>query len=331
VVARKTDARGTPRPAARLAVSGQAHLAMLLFALLVSTSFTVGAAITDALDPVALTFLRFIVAAAIFGFLLSIRETWHLPGARDFARYGIIGLLLVIFFVTMFEALRLSSSISLSAVFTLVPLMTALVSRLILKQRPSLVLMVGLLVAALGALWVIFEGSIDDLVGFSVETGEIVFFVGCVAYSIYSPAVRKLHRGESIMALTFWTIVASTTILAVYGFDVITQTRWDLVPGSVYAGIVYLGIATTAVSFFLIKFASMHLPAAKVMAYTYLIPALVVAQLAILGAAWPPLTVMAGIGVITIAMLVLQRAGTTDLYAVPTPGETPSATSPEHH
>ena len=308
----------------------RAHLAMLLFALLVSTSFTVGAAIADALDPVALTFLRFLVAAAIFGFLISLRETWRLPGMRDFARYGTIGLTLVVFFVTMFEALRLSSSVSLSAVFTLIPLMTALVSRLMLRQRPGPVLMAGLMVAALGAIWVVFDGSLSNVLGFSVDRGEIIFFVGCISYSIYSPAVRKLHRSESIMTLTFWTIVASAVILAVYGFNVIISTRWDLVPGYVYAGIVYLGIAPTAVSFFMIKFASMHLPAAKVMAYTYLIPALVVAQLAILGEQWPPLTIMVGIGVIAIAMLVLQRATATDLNAASVPEEIRSEAFPGH-
>ena len=42
------------------------HLLMVISATLVSTSFTVGAAITEALDPALLTLVRFSLAAFLF-------------------------------------------------------------------------------------------------------------------------------------------------------------------------------------------------------------------------------------------------------------------------
>ncbi|MBZ0215463.1 MAG: DMT family transporter, partial [Fimbriimonadaceae bacterium] len=276
--------------------------------LLISTSFTIGAAITHAMDPVPLTFLRFLLATILFAVIVTASEGWRRPSFSDLARYSSIGLLLVIYFVSMFEALRWSGPVSLGTIFTLVPLMTALISLHLVKQPINRTMGVGLAIGALGAIWVVFGGSLEKLLGFAIGKGELIFFVGAIAHSIYSPAIRKLHRGESVIVLTFWTLFCGTVILGLYGFKPIMETDWATQPLKIYGGITYLAVATTAASFFLIKYASIRLPSAKVMAYTYLIPAFVVFQLTILGADWPSISVLAGIAVITAATIVLQRS-----------------------
>ena len=117
-----------------------------------------------------------------------------------------------------------------------------------------------------------------------------------------------LHDDQPLIPLTFWTLVVGSVLLAIYGWQPITQTDWASVPPGVYLGIVHLAIFTTAITFYLIQYASVTLPSAKVMAYTYLIPAFVLAQNIVLGAPWPGVSVIAGVGVIAAAMLLLQRA-----------------------
>lgn len=113
---------------------------------------------------------------------------------------------------------------------------------------------------------------------------------------------------SEIPPLIVWTLVVGSVLLAIYGWQPITQTDWASVPFGVYLGIVHLAIFTTAITFYLIQYASVTLPSAKVMAYTYLIPAFVLAQNIILGAPWPGMSVIAGVGVIAAAMVLLQRA-----------------------
>jgi len=64
-------------------------------------------------------------------------------------------------------------------------------------------------------------------------------------------------------------------------------------------------IGPTAVCFFLIQFASAHLPAAKVIAYGYLVPALVIVLEGIAGHGWATLSVAAGALVTVLGLLVL--------------------------
>lgn len=301
-------AAGQSAPAGSSAVR-RAHAAMFVFAFLISTSFTVGRAITDAVDPVALTFLRFLLALLIFIVILKVSgAVIRLPRGRALLRYGWLALLLVIYFVAMFEALRWTDALSAGAVFTLAPLMTAVLSRAVLGQRLTVGQGIALLVAGAGALWVMFSGDFERLSRFSLGKGELIFLFGAAAYAAYSPSVRLLHDDQPLITLTFWTLVVGAILLGIYGWQPIIRTDWASVPASVYLGIVHLAIFTTAISFYLIQYASVRLPSAKVMAYTYLIPAFVLAQNIALGAPWPGGSVLAGVGVIAAAMVLLQRA-----------------------
>ncbi|MEE9587159.1 MAG: DMT family transporter, partial [Hyphomicrobiaceae bacterium] len=186
----------------------RAHTMMLAFAFLVSTSITVGEATTHALDPAALTFLRFLLTAVILAVVLIVEGSpLAIPSIPDLASYCWLGFLCVMFFVTMFEALRLTSALNVGVIYTLVPPLTALMSWLGLGQRMKSGQVLALMIAGLAAVWVVFDANIEKLLRFSIGRGEVIFFVGCIAYAAYSPSVRKLRGARSLTELTFWTAV----------------------------------------------------------------------------------------------------------------------------
>ena len=84
------------------------------------------------------------------------------------------------------------------------------------------------------------------------------------------------------------------------------MTDWRAVPWWTYLGIAYLAVFTTAITFYLIKSASLVLPAAKVMAYTYLLPAFVALYEALIGHGRPDIGVIAGIAVTAAAVAVIE-------------------------
>ena len=85
------------------------------------------------------------------------------------------------------------------------------------------------------------------------------------------------------------------------------EVDWAAVPASVWAGIVYLAVFSTAITFFLFKSASVVLPASKVMGYIYLTVAFVVFLEALLGHGWPTLSVAVGLVLSVSATVLLQR------------------------
>ena len=292
-------------PAAGAAQRRLAHLAMLLFAGLIAGSFTFGAAAVPYLGPVPLNALRFVMASLLMGsFAFGVaRQRFELPEAPW--RFGVTGFLTAVYFVSMFMALTMTLPVATSAVYTLVPIMTAVTGYLIVGQRVGPPVLLSLLLAGIGAVWVIFRGDIDALLRFDIGPGELIYFVGCIAYAIYTPLLRRYNRGESSLILSFWTLTGTAACIVLYGLPEILGTDWLHLPPVVWWVVAYLAVGPTAICFFLIQFASVHLPAAKVVAYGYIVPAFVIVFEGLVGHGWTSLSVAVGAAVTVLGLAVL--------------------------
>lgn len=286
------------------------HMMMMLNILLVSTSFPIGAAITHALEPAALNCLRFALAAAVFALLVTLRDEWRRPGLRDGLRYLLLAGSLVGFFVAMFEALRLTSAVNTSSLFTLVPLFSAAIAWPLVGQRTPPRQLAFMLLAGFGALWVVFKGSLSNALALSFGQGDLIFVAGCVSLAAFSPLTRRLDVGENLLSQTFWTLLVGTVLLALISADDLVTTDWQAVPTTAWSGIAYLAVFTTAVTFYLVKYASLRLPSAKVMSYNYLTPSFVVLLEAFRTGGAPEPTVLSGVGISALATLFLQLSVT---------------------
>lgn len=286
------------------------HLVMLLNILLVSTSFPVAADITHAIEPAALNCLRFALATIVFAVLVTLRGGWRRPGRRDWLRYFLLAGSLVGFFVAMFEALRLTSAVNTSSLFTLVPLFSAAIAWPLLGQRATPHLLAFMLLAAFGALWVVFNGSIANAMALRFGQGDLIFLAGCFSLAVFSPLTRWLDVGESLLLQTFWTLLVGTMMLAVIGASDLASLNWQAVTRETWSGIAYLAVFTTAVTFYLVKYASLRLPAAKVMSYNYLTPSFVVLFEVFDSGSLPGATVLIGIGITALATVFVQFSTT---------------------
>ena len=132
----------------------------------------------------------------------------------------------------------------------------------------------ALAVGAGGALWVIFDGDWQAARAFHIGKGEVIYFVGCIAHAAYTPMVRRLNRGEPAVMFTFGMLLAGFVVLVLFGWADIRATEWGALPPIVWVGLFYLAIFASAATFVLLQFATLRLPSAKVMAYTYLTPSL---------------------------------------------------------
>jgi drug/metabolite transporter (DMT)-like permease len=222
-------------------------------------------------------------------------------------RYFILGGLFTLYFVLMFEGLKTATPVSAAAVFTLMPLMSAVFGWLLLRQVTTPRMAAALAIAGGGALWVIFRGDLAALTALDIGRGEMIYFVGCIAHALYTPMVRKLNAGEGAAVFTFGMLIAGSLILLVVGFEDIRATEWTALPPMVWITIAYLTLFSTASSFFLLQYATLRLPSAKVMAYSYLTPAWVMLWEIGFGSALPPAPVLFGIGATVIALLMLLR------------------------
>lgn len=283
------------------------HAAMLAFSGLVAGSFSLGGMAAPHVDPVALTAVRFGAAAVLVALLLGAQGALRRAYFAAPWRYLVWGGLFAFYFAAMFEGLKTAAPVSTAAVFTLTPLMAAGFGWLILRQvtTPRMALALGL--AALGALWVIFDADPARLAAFHVGLGERIFFVGCIAHALYIPMVRLLSRGEPVMVLTLGMLTGGFLFLLALGLPAILSTDWAALPAIVWVTLAYLTVVSGIVTFWLVQYAALRLPSAKVMAYTYLTPAWVILWEGGLGHGWPPLAILAGVALVVSGLLLLLK------------------------
>jgi drug/metabolite transporter (DMT)-like permease len=270
------------------------HLAMLLFAVLIAGSFSFGGLAARSMEAEPLTLWRYIMtivvmAALAFG-AFRVPAVWP----KEIWRFLVLGGLIAIYMLTMFTALEYTSPIATGAVFTLMPLLSAGFALPVLGQKTRPGVLAGLLIAAAGAVWVIFRGDIADILAFDVGTGEMIFFVGVVCHALYVPLIRRFDRGEPAVAFGFWVTAGATVWLVAPGIRSLLETDFSALPLAVYASVTYLAVVTTAGTFLLLQYASMRLPAPKVLGYGYLTPSFIILLEGILGHGWASLPVLAG-------------------------------------
>jgi drug/metabolite transporter (DMT)-like permease len=219
----------------------------------------------------------------------------------------VLGGLLAIYFVAMFEGLKSAPPVSAAAVFTLTPIMAAGFGWLLLGQRLTPRIALALAIGAAGALWVIFRGNVAALVRLDLGRGEAIYFWGCVAHAAYTPMVRKLNRGEPAVIFTFGTLVAGCLLLMLWGVRSLLSTDWASLPPVFWLTLAYLVIFATAASFLCIQYATLRLPSSKVMAYTYLVPSWVILWQIALGLERPALAVLPGVLLTALALALLLK------------------------
>lgn len=283
------------------------HTLMLFASVIVSTSFTVGESITRGLDPAVLTLVRYITAVLCFAPILVVRHGFAWPSWRRIFGYSLISAATVGFFWCMFESLRYTSALNTSVIFTLVPGISGVYSAVFLGERLGRARLVALLLGMVGAVWVIFRGDIHRLLALDVNYGDLIFLGGCFLMAAYTPLVKRVHRRESMVVMTFWVLATGVVWLLLLSAAKLPDVSWQAVEGRVWAGIVYLAVFSTIVTFYLTHISTIYLGPTRVMAYSYFYPAFVLVLNWAFGHGLPPLTILPGVLVVTLATIVLQR------------------------
>ncbi len=291
----------------------KAHLGLLLWALLVGLSFPAVGLIGADLPPMLLTALRFAVAAmALWGLARRAPDRWPLGAA--WLLYGLMGSCLAGFFAAMFWAAHYATALSMATLFVSVPLLAFLFGLAAGLERRGWRLPLILAMGAAGALLLaLAEAGSQDGTGSEVVfgCGEAVFLLGCMASALY-PVLSKwgLARGwlsTSATVRAFWSLALGGGLIGALGLVVEPAAALSTMRLRDVLVVVYLGLFSSAVTFWLQQRATAVLTPAAVTAYGYLVPFVSMLLLFLqapdrLGWAWLPGSVL-----VLAAMALLWR------------------------
>ncbi|QBH97859.1 DMT family transporter [Limnobaculum zhutongyuii] len=187
-----------------------AYLFPLLAVLIWAINAIVNKLSAGAIDPAAISFYRWALA-------LLIMTPFILPGVirRRKSIYPYWWKLLILGFLGMalYQSLAYYAAYTISALtigifVSLIPLLTVLLSIVILKTPPTLGVLIGGLLSFCGLVWLISGGNPAGLLSIGVGKGELMMLTAATAYALYGVLTKlwsiPLSNWQSVYIQSFF-------------------------------------------------------------------------------------------------------------------------------
>lgn len=248
-----------------------AHWGMLIWAMLIASSFFAAAQVSQSIDPILLTGLRLLFSALMFLPLLLLKKSSPIS-IQGLLAHAVLGLLLATYFGSLFEALRYTSAVNTATLYTLVPLMTLFFEVFLLPSPNLKTRLLPMLIAAAGAVLLTLKGSAPGQMPALYPV--LVFGAGCLAMALYSPLSQRFKakalKGRDPVAMTFWNMLFGSLFLLVFCLfsggwrSALQLSTLDI------GWLVYLALFGTLATFWLLHRAIGVIAPSTVISYVYL-------------------------------------------------------------
>lgn len=227
--------------------------ALLIFAtILWGGNFVIGRAVAGDIPPITLAFLRWVVAFLVFFPIVYSRTKKEWPMLkRHFGAVLILALTGVATFNTLvYIGLHYTTSINASLMNSSTPIIIYILSFIFLKERLTKFQLFGTLLSLAGVLFIISGGSLESLLAFSFNKGDIIVLVAVFCWSVYSLLIKK-YAGKLPSYSTFLVTIAlgALMLLPFTVFELLTTSQPIIWAPSTIGAILYVGMIASIVAF----------------------------------------------------------------------------------
>lgn len=207
----------------------KAHILIVGATILVALSFIVSGKLSGIIHPISLTLFRFVIAFfTLLPFILIIKR-FREKILDSFFRGLKISLFYSLYFILLFKALEYTSALNTATLFTLVPLVTAIIGSLILKDRLSVWKFLVYIVGMLGTLIVIFDGNFNSIINLTFNYGDIIFLFGVLSMALYSISAKYFYKsGDEVFVLTLMTLLGGIIWMSLSLFILDIPLEWEI-------------------------------------------------------------------------------------------------------
>lgn len=205
--------------------------------------------VVSVIPPLELVWMRYLVAIiALFLIGLAKRLSWRIH-RRDILliiTIGIIGNTISI--VTQEIGTNLSSAQMGAIITSSTPAFMVIFARLLLKERLNLKKGISVGLATIGVLLIVGNGQID----MANQLGGISLLVAALTWALMSVLLKRVPSNYSPIVVTTYSILVAIIILTPFVLGRLDEIDLSqLTRPTIWGGILYLGIVSTACAFIL--------------------------------------------------------------------------------
>ena len=228
------------------------QLLLILATLLWGGNFVIGRAVAGDIPPITLAFLRWCVAFIVFLPIAysrvkrerhMIKANW--PAVIVMAITGV-----ACFNTLVYIGVYYTTSINASLMNSSTPIIIYILSFVFLKERLSKFQLIGTALSLAGVIFILSKGSLETLLSFSFNKGDLIVLIAVFCWGVYSLLVKQ-YAGRLPGYSTFLvTIALGVMMLLPFTIYELMTTSVEIVwSPSTIGAILYVGIIASIVAF----------------------------------------------------------------------------------
>lgn len=222
----------------------------LTFAVLFWGASYVGTKIgLEVFSPLMLAFLRFAVAATLFTVVLVVRRG-PVPPAHFHRRVFVVALFLPgLYFIFENYGLQYLSATRAAIIAALIPVAVALLSSLLLRERPGLKRIAAFLLSLLGVGFLFRQQLDTNTLAFTLGPGDWLMLGAVFSAAAYMLLVRKLSDQYGSLAITAYQMIYGALLFIPLLVLDPTVSQWDGIQGRHLLALYSLSLLSTLGAF----------------------------------------------------------------------------------
>ena len=200
------------------------------------------------IEPMALAWLRYVVALAFLGILRIFRgKNWriHWHDVPLIVVIGIVGYVISLW--AQFRGTQLSTAQTGAVVTSATPAFMAIFGRFVLGERLSVQRVLSMGLATLGVLFVVGIGGFSP----THHWAGLILLLAAVSWAFMSVLVKRVPHEYSLWLVTTYGILVATLLLTPWALPEMPPLAAIVSRPAVWLGILYIGVISTGVAFYL--------------------------------------------------------------------------------
>ncbi len=251
----------------------KAHIALLLANVIYGLNYTVAKDVMPAyILPFGFIFCRVIGALGLFWLVHSFN--YEKVAKKDMLLMAICGFFGVFANQLMFfYGLNITTPINAGIIMTSNPILVIIASAIILKNRITILKIVGILLGIAGALLLLLFKK-DFSFGSDTLLGDAFIFLNALSYGIYLVLAVPLMRKYKPLTVIKWVFTFGAIFVIPFGFQQFSEIEWHSFTTDIWLKFGFVVIATTFFAYLLNIYGLKNLSPSVVSTYIYLQPLL---------------------------------------------------------
>lgn len=221
--------------------------------------------------PFALVVLR-VGGATILLWLFGLFLPKEKINPKDYLKFFVAGIFGVAINMLLFlRGLELTSPIHASAIVTITPVIILILSAFILKEKVTVLKIVGIVLALCGALILTVYGK-STRTADNVVLGNTFIFINAISYSIYIILVKQLTAKYHPFTFIKWLFLFGFFMVLPFGYNQLTDIQLGTFTPDAYFAVGFVIVGATFATYILNPYALSKLKASTVGVFIYLQP-----------------------------------------------------------